>query len=117
MSVASAITTDTLAGWLSTREAAPLLCNCRPQTVRNHMTRGTVTKDGRVRLRGVILGGQYYTKAEWISEYLELVRRATLPDPVEGPVVPRETAEEQAERFREAKQRATDVLTRRRPAR
>lgn len=60
-------------GWLNPRQAAERLCGVTPRTVRNLISVGTRTPAGRVRLRAVTLGGRYFTRREWVDEYLEAV--------------------------------------------
>lgn len=64
---------EVLAGWLTPQQAADRLCGVTPRTVRNLIAVGTRTPAGRVRLRAVTLGGRYYTRADWVDEYLAAV--------------------------------------------
>jgi hypothetical protein len=59
-------------GWLNTNEAGLLLCGVKGRTVRNHITHGVRLGDGKVvKLRAMLLGGNYYTRREWVDEYLQ----------------------------------------------
>jgi hypothetical protein len=66
--------------WLSTREAALLLCGVTDRTVRNCITLGNRTPIGVIRLRAVVLGGRYFTRREWVAEFLAAVTRARMSD-------------------------------------
>jgi hypothetical protein len=63
--------------WLSTREAAPFLCGVTDRTVRNCIRMGNRTPIGVIRLRAVVLGGRYFTRREWVAEFLTAMSRAS----------------------------------------
>jgi len=85
----------------------PFLGNCCYRTALNHMTIGTRTPRGVIRLRCQPMGGRRLTTRTWVAEYLAAIDAAFRPTPD----IPRvETPEQQAERFRLAKARAAWVL-------
>lgn len=62
--------------WLSTTDAAPLLCNISPRAVRNLIPLGTRTPRGVIKLRAQPMGNRLYTRPMWIQEFLRTVAEA-----------------------------------------
>jgi hypothetical protein len=94
-------------GWLTREQARPLLCGVSARSVAWHMTVGSDTPKGRIKLECRILGKTYYTRKEWIDHYLEAVTEAVLND---KPAPRPEPAEKRQARFTADRERLAQML-------
>lgn len=72
---------ELLGGWITREQVRPLLCGRDVRFITEAMKVGAKTPTGgRIRLQCKILNGQYYTRPEWVEEFLAATTQAWLPE-------------------------------------